>query len=120
MNISPKEIWIKKGYEIFALLGQNGLKVEYLAKGVNISKSSFYHHFSDLELFMDELLNYHISQSYLIAEKELNANNINPELINILIEHKIDLLFNRQLRFNRDNKIFLDFLNGIKQLFKHC
>lgn len=116
MNINPKEIWIKKGYEIFALLGQNGLKVEYLAKEVSISKSSFYHHFADLELFMDELLNYHISQSYLIAEKELNANNLNPELINILVEHKIDLLFNRQLRFNRDNKNFLDCLIQSNQI----
>ncbi len=46
-----KDIWIKTGYEIFALSGENGLKIEVLAKKVGISKSSFYHHFADLEIF---------------------------------------------------------------------
>lgn len=105
-----KEIWIKTGYEIFAISGQNGLKVEPLAKKVGKSKSSFYHFFADLEIFMDELLSYHIKQSYIIAEKEQNAKNIDPDLIDIIIEHKIDLLFNRQLRINRERKIFLDVL----------
>ncbi|MFZ4399682.1 MAG: TetR/AcrR family transcriptional regulator, partial [Bacteroidales bacterium] len=43
-----EEIWIIKGYETFAFFGENGLKVEQLAKSVGISKSSFYHHFADL------------------------------------------------------------------------
>ena len=53
MTNDSKEIWIKKGYEIFAISGQNGLKIEPLAKTVGKSKSSFYHHFTDLELFTD-------------------------------------------------------------------
>jgi len=108
--IDTRGIWIKTGYEIFAISGQNGLKVEPLAKKVGKSKSSFYHFFADLEIFIDELLNYHIKQSRIIAEKEQKAKNIHPELINIIIEHKIDLLFNRQLRINRERKIFLDVL----------
>lgn len=105
-----KEIWIKTGYEIFAHAGQSGLKIEPLARKVGISKSSFYHHFADLELFVEQLLKYHIKQSYVIAEKEQNAKSINPELINIIVEHKIDILFNRQLRINRDRKILSDIL----------
>jgi len=97
-----KEIWIKKGYEIFASSGQNGLKVEPLSKAVGKNKSSFYHHFVDLELFTDYLLKYHIEQSKIIAQKEQNAVKIDPELINILVEHKTDLLFNRQLRINQN------------------
>jgi AcrR family transcriptional regulator len=65
-----KEIWIKTGYEIFALSGQSGLKVEPLAKKVGKNKSSFYHYFADLDLFIDELLNFHIEQSYIISKKE--------------------------------------------------
>ncbi|NBL64078.1 TetR/AcrR family transcriptional regulator [Flavobacterium sp. NST-5] len=102
MTVNNKEIWIKKGYEIFANFGKNGLKIEPLAISVGKSKSSFYHHFADLELFMDFLLNYHIQQSQIIANKEKNAQNIDPELIHILVEHKIDLLFNRQLRINQN------------------
>lgn len=97
-----KEIWIKKGYETFATLGEKGLKIEPLSKAVGISKSSFYHHFADLEIFTEYILNYHIEQSKIIAQKEQNAANIDPELINILVEHKIDLLFNRQLRINQN------------------
>jgi AcrR family transcriptional regulator len=106
MTTDHKEIWIKTGYNIFAHNGQAGLKIEPLAKQVGKSKSSFYHHFADLELFINALLKYHIEQSYCIAQKERNAQTIDPELINILVEHKTDLLFNRQLRINRNVLVF--------------
>lgn len=102
-----KEIWIISGYESFALSGFSGLKIEPLAKKVGKNKSSFYHYFADLEIFVDELLKYHIRQSKIIANKEKKCQNINPELIDILVEHKTDILFNRQLRINRNiEKLF--------------
>jgi AcrR family transcriptional regulator len=102
MTLDKKEIWIKAGYEIFASLGPNALKIEPLAKTVGKSKSSFYHHFADIELFTDLLLKHHLKQSKIMAKKEQEAENIDPELINILVEHKIDLLFNRHLRINQN------------------
>lgn len=111
-----KKKWIKTGYEVFALSGQSGLKIEPLAKKVGKNKSSFYHYFADLELYIDELLKYHIKQSIIIAEKELNAKNINPDLIEIIVEHKTDILFNRQLRINRDNKRFLGTLEKSNEI----
>lgn len=99
--IDAKENWIKIGYEIFAISGENALKIEVLAKKIGISKSSFYHHFAEIDLFIEQLLLYHLKQSVIMAEKEKAANTINPELICILIEHRMDLLFNRQLRFNQ-------------------
>ncbi|MCX6303527.1 MAG: TetR/AcrR family transcriptional regulator [Bacteroidetes bacterium] len=114
--IDSNDIWIKTGYEIFAQFGVSGLIIESLARKVGISKSSFYHHFADLELFMEELLHYHIQQSYVIADKEKNAKKINPDLISILVEHKIDLLFNRQLRINRERKLFYETLNRSNQI----
>lgn len=108
--IEGKDIWIKTGYEIFAISGVNALKIESLAKKVGISKSSFYHHFADLEIFIQHLLDYHIQQAYIIANKENNCKKIDPELIDILVEHKIDLLFNRQLRINRERKHYFEAL----------
>jgi AcrR family transcriptional regulator len=105
------EIWIIKGYEVFSVLGVEGLKIEPLAKQVGISKSSFYHYFADIEIFIDKILIHHLNNSLVIAEKERNAKNINPDLINILIEHKTDLLFNRQLRINSNKSNFKDTLN---------
>lgn len=95
--------WILQGYKTFAFNGLPSLKVEQLAKDVGISKSSFYHHFSDIEVFKERLLQEHLNNARLIAEKERMATSIQPELISILIAHKIDLLFHRQLRFNANH-----------------
>lgn len=98
--------WILVGYELFSQKGPNGLKIEEIARRVNKSKSSFYHHFADLEIFTQLLLEYHLIRAKEISEKENLCKNIDPELINILIEAKTDLLFNRQLRINRETKEF--------------
>ena len=104
------EIWIIKGYETFALFGEKGLIIEQLSKEVGISKSSFYHHFADLDIFTEKILEHHLNKSSIIAEKERSAKKINPDLINILIEHKTDLLFNRQLRIYSSKPNFKDTL----------
>ena len=111
-----KEIWIKAGYEAFALSGESALKVEPLAKKVGVSKSSFYHYFADLDVFMELLLHFHLQQSKTIADKEKVVKTIDPELIYILVEHKIDMLFNRQLRFNQQNKLYKETLNKSNQI----
>lgn len=111
-----KEIWITTGYEIFAYSGQSALKIEPLAKKVGKNKSSFYHYFADMELFIDELLQYHLEQSLIIAKKEQNATSINPELINIMVEHKTDILFNRQLRIHREQKKLLSVLEKSNEI----
>ncbi|WP_299519266.1 TetR/AcrR family transcriptional regulator [Winogradskyella sp.] len=101
--MTTKSIWISKGYELCSIEGFNTLKIEQLAKIVRISKSSFYHYFADLDCFIDELLEYHFEQCKIVANKEKSCLNIYPDLINILVEHKTDLLFHRQLRINRKN-----------------
>ena len=100
-----KETWIQVGYRHFALKGPDGLKVEQLAKQVGKNKSSFYHYFSDLELFTEKLLQFHLQQARVVAEKEAGCFS-EEELIEILVEHKIDLLFNRQLRIHREKPQF--------------
>lgn len=97
--------WIEHGYHVFAYEGPQGLKIERLSKGVGKNKSSFYHYFADLEIFTDQLLQYHLTKTELIAQKESNCTSL-QELIGILLEHKIDLLFNRQLRIHRENPNF--------------
>lgn len=104
MNAAHK-IWIEQGYQTFAFEGPLGLKIERLAKGVAKNKSSFYHHFASLEIFLDFLMKYHLEQAAIMAEKELQCTSLEG-LIDILVEHKIDLLFNRQLRIHRENKEF--------------
>jgi AcrR family transcriptional regulator len=111
-----KQIWIDMGYCLFAEKGLNGLKIEVISQKVGISKSSFYHHFADLPIFIDMLLDQHIARSKYIAQKEDDCNNINPELIELLIECKTDLFFNRQLRINRANQAFNNCLEKSNQI----
>lgn len=114
-----KKIWIQVGYDLFAQAGLAGLKVEALAKRVGISKSSFYHHFADLELFMEQLLSHHLQQAAVMAEKERQSRHIDPDLISVLLEHQTDLLFSRQLRVHRQHKAFQETLTKSDLIVAH-
>ena len=97
--------WIDIGYRVFAIDGPNALKVERLARAVGKNKSSFYHYFADMEVFTMRLLEFHLSQGRIVANKEGESRN-EEELCQVILHHKIDLLFNRQLRFHRENPEF--------------
>lgn len=97
--------WIRAGYAVFAKEGPVGLKVERLSRIVKKNKSSFYHFFADLDCFTDDLLIFHLARVEIIGEKERACNDM-PELIEVIVEHKEDLLFNRQLRVHRQIKSF--------------
>lgn len=99
-----KNKFIVVGYEAFAIHGEKGLNVEQLSKKVGVNKSSFYHYFVDKSQFFDGLLRHHTQQIKLMGEKERKTSKIDPDLIEIFLEHKIDLLFNKQLRFGAENK----------------
>jgi AcrR family transcriptional regulator len=101
-----KQPWLETGYQLFALHGPGGLKVETLAQQVGTNKSSFYHYFADLELFTELLLEQHLRQAAILAEKERQCQSIDPDLIQVLAAHKTDLLFNRQLRVLRHIPVF--------------
>lgn len=102
--------WILVGYSLFAAEGPNGVKVQVMAREVQKSKSSFYHLFADLDVFTEVLLEYHLERSKVIAHKEAFCQNLVPDLVNLLLEVKEDLLFNRQVRIHRDKANFSYFL----------
>ncbi len=98
--------WIEAGYRVFSLEGPGFLKVERLAREVGISKSSFYHHFADVDIFREKLMEYHLQSASTIAEKAKLCKNMIPDILNLLADHKLDLFFNRQLRIHRNNLSF--------------
>lgn len=116
MSENIKQPWILEGYKLFSKEGSIGLKVEVMARKVDKSKSSFYHLFADIECFTEELLAFHLEQAKIIADRERLCNSIDPALINLLIEVKEDLLFNRQLRVNRSNPAFKQCFEKANQL----
>ena len=107
-EITPTQMpWVVEGYRVFAYEGPAGLKVERLARNISKNKSSFYHHFADLEVFTGFLLRYHLLRTDIIVDKESKCTHID-ELIEVIVDHKLDLLFNRQLRVHRQNQDFED------------
>lgn len=101
MTRDTKQHFLQIGYERFANAGPVGLKVEILARQAHISKSSFYHHFADMEVFTEILLAYHLQQVARIAEAERQCQRVVPDLLTYLLTIKADLLFHRQLRIHR-------------------
>lgn len=83
------------------------MKVERLAREVGKNKSSFYHYFADLEVFTNHLLRYHLEQAKILARKEAECQSL-EELIEIIIAHKDDLLFNRQLQVHQSIRHFAE------------
>ena len=98
--------WLEVGYTIFSNEGPQGLKIEALAREVGKSKSSFYHCFADLDIFIDELLCFHVVKSTEIFTRIKLCTNVVPDVFEVLFEYKEDAFFNRQLRINRHIKSY--------------
>lgn len=98
--------WVEAGYEAFALHGPDALRVEQLARQVGISKSSFYHQFADIPIFVERLLGHHQQRADLIAEVARSCRSFNPDYLRVLVDHRTDMLFQRQLRMHRDNMAY--------------
>ncbi|OJJ21273.1 hypothetical protein BKI52_11965 [marine bacterium AO1-C] len=99
-------VWIETGYLMFASSGEAGLNIKFIAEKVGKSKSSFYHHFGDTEVFTEALLKYHIERARQLASQAQTCEKMDPDVLKLLIEFKHDLFFNKQLRLNRQNPAF--------------
>ena len=109
MSISneSKHKWIEKGYEHFALYGPKNLSINKLSKEIGSARASFYHHFGDIEVFIEELLDMHwqINQQFCsIGARE--CKKIFPDLYLLLEQYPIPLQFSKQLFLNRNNPAF--------------
>jgi AcrR family transcriptional regulator len=106
MKSQKKQEWIIKGYQLVAEEGFASLNVESIARSMGKNKSSFYHYFGDLELFVQELLSYHLERAAQLAEQANACANIRPCLVNLFLDYKPDHFFHKQLRINRSNPAF--------------
>ena len=100
-------IWIEKGYEQFALYGPENFSVNLLSKSIGFSRASFYHHFGDIELFLDELLSKHwiMAEAFNSMSKE-KCLKLFPDLYQLLEQIPIPLKFNMQLFHHRNHPRF--------------
>lgn len=102
-----RQLWIEKGYEHFALYGPENLSINRISKEIGYSRASFYHHFGDIDVFIEELLKLHVQiyqQFNLIGKKE--CKNYLPDLYILLEQYPIPLKFCKQLFINRSKPTY--------------
>lgn len=103
---SKKQAWIDIGYEIFAYQGVNGLLIEAIAKSLGKNKSSFYHYFGSTDLFIADLLEWHMVRAVELSVLAQNCHSMKPDVLSLLVDRKVDLFFHRQLRIHQSEADF--------------
>ena len=103
MNETKKRPWIEIGHQTVADSGFGSLSVELISRVVGKNKSSFYHHFGDLEVIKAELLQHHLLNAKEFAKEIEQCECIVPDMINVFLLYKTDFFFHKQLRIERAN-----------------
>lgn len=108
MSHSPtqRKKWIETGYRHFAEFGPHELKIKAIAHDAGLSRTTFYHFFTDLEDFIDQLLNEHRSRADEYYEDVRQCRTYDPDLFNVLETHSATVLFHRQLLLNKENHTY--------------
>lgn len=117
-----KQQWIEKGYEHFALYGPDNISVNKLSLELNLSRASFYYHFSDMEIFIDILLDFHWDLHVNnIDSAALECKKLIPDFYLFLEQFPIPIKFSRQLFLNRNitkyNFLFMKTYNATAKEF---
>lgn len=104
---NTRQLWIEKGYEQFALCGPEYLSINKLSKSIGFSRASFYHHFGDIDVFKETLLELHwqIALQFNELGKE-KCTKLFPDLYDILEQNPIVLQFSLQLFRHRSQPAF--------------
>jgi AcrR family transcriptional regulator len=102
-----QQLWLEKGYEHFALYGPKNLSINKLSKTIGLSRASFYHHFGDLDFFVESLLAMHWDIIEIFnSEGKKKCKQLFPDLYDLIGYYPIPLKFTLQLFHNRSNPRF--------------
>lgn len=120
MNERKKQEWIEKGYLLVAENGFDNLTVNVICRMVAKSKSSFYHFFGELALFKDALMTYHLARAHDFANQIKGCDNIIPDLIEVMMDYKMDIFFYKQFRIYREKLTYEKYNHKIFELYDNA
>jgi len=102
---NSSHIWIETGYELFAAEGLEGIQVERLARVTQLNKSGYYHYFGDRDCYLEHLMKHHLIQAQAIADDFHLIKNFDPDFIEILLKHSLQVIAHMQLVRNRHEQL---------------
>lgn len=105
MTIPGKKDIIEIGYSIFALEGPEHLD-EKVAEEVKIKRSELQDRFGVHDDIVEQLLAYHIEIIDDFLEDLRKCKTWDPDFINLIVDYKIPILFNRQLKLHSSDPVF--------------
>lgn len=126
-----KRDWLEAALTVLEAEGIEGVRVERLARDLNVAKSGFYWHFQDRQALYDELLDYWEKEftQVVTASSELAALSPEERLLSTahtIFEHdlaRFDLPFRAWAQGNpavleRVNRVYEQRLNWVRQIFR--
>jgi AcrR family transcriptional regulator len=108
MNSSKAQTWLQAGHKLFANEGMEGIKIERLARMLNLNKSGFYHYFGSMKVYFQSLIEYHVQIAKTLEAEITKCQNIDPDLLSLIIKHQTFFLFESQLLVKSKPTHFMD------------
>ena len=81
-----KQDWIDAAIDTLKKKGPTGLSAEKLAKKLGVTRGSFYHHFENIPVFNDALLDYWVDTNTTKPFLEAKSNSTPDQQLEVLIE----------------------------------
>jgi len=99
---TTRDKWLKAGYSDFAEFGPEKLSINRISKALGSSRASFYHHFGDTDMYIDDLLAHHWQICKQFNQKgKVECKALYPDLYNVLGMYTLPLKFSLQLFHHR-------------------
>src|SRR4051812_5078427 len=94
------------GYDLFAHEGPASIHIERIARLLELNKSSFYHHFGTLEVFYEQLVQYHYQQIDHALKDLQKSQSMDQEYLERVIKNKLTFMTQVQLVRHKSNPLF--------------
>ena len=114
---TQKTKWIETGYRHFIEYGPKELKITNIAHDAGVSRTTFYHFFTDLDDFIDHLLGHH-RELAKVFHAELKKAKTYTDLFKIMASepYLTGILFHRQLLLHKDNPYFYQTYQALNKI----
>jgi AcrR family transcriptional regulator len=89
-----KADWLEKALQTFRQEGEPGIKIEALARRLNVNKSGFYWHFKDRSDLLEQLLDYWENEYTKVVTENTILPNLPPAdrllaVMNMIYDHRL-------------------------------